>query len=351
MKLQELTNTLINESYTFNLLLQFENSAFRVHTNEEQIITTLSDYFAEWVINDCDLAITDVYAYNQETPEFGFDYTEYRESPEKRIKEIFFDEDDIRVVKKTKTGVHFIISPENWIAVGPLLANTNQLINYINAIFMELQLDDNSLLFHAAGISKNGKGLVIAAPSGKGKSTTALNLMNHGLDFVSNDRVIIRNNTGDFSMIGVPKHPRVNPGTLLNNDKVKYLLREPERFDGMSREEIWNIEEKYDAVIPDCYGSEKFQLKAEAKGLLIIDWENSNEDTVIEELDLTSRMDLLPAIMKKPSLMTPRKHDEKKNITDKEYVDFLKDLPVYILKGNKDPETGQTLVMDKFFRD
>ncbi len=343
--LQEVKSTRLKEEIT----LSFHGRNYRILSNEAVLITVLKTYFNEWVSTNSDHPVATITAWQSEIPDFGLDYQQYRESPTKRIKEAFADADGYRIVKKIKTGVHFVIGASEWFAFGPLTTFPNQLINFVNAIFMEVNLRDNAYLFHAAGVAQNQHGIVIAAQSGKGKSTTSLLLMNKGLDFVSNDRIILQKKENKYTMIGVPKHPRVNPGTLLNNPKIKPLLKAPERFANKTQEEIWNWEEKYDVVIPEIYGASKFSLAAETKALLIIDWGEEETELRLEKLDLHTRPDLLAAIMKKPSLMTPAIHSQKKDLSEHDYLAFLNDLPVYQLRGKKDPEKGVALIMKKFF--
>lgn len=343
--IQEVKNTALTEEIT----LCFYGKNYRILSNEAALINELRSYFSEWISTKNEEPTATITAWQSETPDFGLDYQQYRESPKKRIKEAFADVDGFRIVKKLKTGVHFAIGKNEWFAFGPLTKYPNQLINFVNAIFMEINLAGNAYLFHAAGVALNQQGIVIAAQSGKGKSTTSLLLMNEGLDFVSNDRIILQKKEKGYTMIGVPKHPRVNPGTLLNNPKIKPILKAPERFANKTRNEIWNWEEKYDVLIPEIYGAGKFTLAAEAKAFLIIDWGEEENELRLEKLDLANRTDLFPAIMKKPSLMTPNIHAEKKDLSAEDYLTFLNDLPVYQLRGKIDPKKGLHLILKEFF--
>ena len=350
MKFTKLVKDIKSTNLSVSVTLQFNEQCYTIKSNDPALITALKSYFKEWLSDNTKQATATITAWQCETPDFDLDYTEYRETPEKRIKEAFAEIDNFRIVKKIKTGVHFAIGDNEWMAFGPLTTYPNQLINFVNAIFMEVNLHGNAFLFHAAGVAKNNEGIVIAAQSGKGKSTTSLFLVNAGLDFISNDRVILQKENKDFTMIGVPKHPRVNPGTLLNNAQISHLLKEPERFEGKSEEEIWNWEEKYDVVIPDIYGKEKFKLSAKAKAFLIIDWGEDDSPLRLEKINLATRPDLLPEIMKKPSLMTPHIHALKKDCSAQDYLNFIDGLPVYILKGKINPQEGIALILQQFFQ-
>ena len=350
MDIRECLETIKSAKLIWTLNLVFNDRNYLVKANSPGLVETLKDYFKEWVADPIpDVPVYTVLAMDSKVPEFKVEFTDYIEQGKTRIKESYFDDGEYRVVRKVKTGVHFVVSPTKKIALGPLEKNSNQLINFINVIFMENELQGNTYLFHAAAVSKEGAGIVIAAQSGKGKSTTALHLMKADLTFTSNDRVILKKKKGSFTMYGVPKHPRVNPGTLLNNPVLKHLLKDPERFENMPKEELWNWEEKYDAVIHDIYGPDKFALKASAKAFLIIDWGDSDDGLSLEELDLKTYPEILPAIMKAPSLMAPDQHEQKKDLSGDDYTKFLEGLPVYRLVGKVDPEKAIELVTAKFF--
>ena len=70
----------------------------------------------------------------------------------------------------------------------------------------------------------------MAGFSGAGKSTLALHVMSLGATFVSNDRVMVAetpaNDSGAPMMYGVAKHPRINPGTAMNNPDLAVAARD-----------------------------------------------------------------------------------------------------------------------------
>lgn len=342
-------------NWSHKAIFSFNNKLYGVLSDDVALVNELKSYFKEWLFVGNAPKDTVQFVRCLEVVDLDFDtaFKDYHEVGKKRVKEVYADIEDYRLVKKTKTNVHFGVcfSRPDWWAFGPLSTNPNQLINFITAIFMQDELVGDSMLFHAAAVAKNGSGIVLAAPSGKGKSTTALNLLNEGLDFVSNDRVVLKDNAGDLEMIGVPKHPRVNPGTLLNNHKVKHLLKKPERFEGLSESEVWNWEEKYDVLVDEVYGAQKFPLSAVCDAILIIDWEvDSDIDGLyIEPIELSERKDLLPAIMKTPSLMTPRVHAERLKESESDYLNFLDSHAVFVLKGKRAPEEAVELILDTFF--
>ena len=190
-------------------------------------------------------------------------------------------------------------------AVGPCMDNLNQVVNFINNRYIEWLLCRGCLLGHAAGIIWNGRGLAMAGFSGAGKATLALHIMSRGAAFVSNDRLMIESRDGDgLYMYGVAKLPRINPGTILNNPSLISIMseEEQERFGSMPREELWELEHKYDAPIDECFGADLFVLDAPMNALAILNWRPDGGATSVRKVDIAERRDLLPAFMKSTGL-------------------------------------------------
>src|SRR5207237_28767 len=127
----------------------------------------------------------------------------------------YADTCDGRVVTKTRTGMQFLLSRNELVAIGPCRQNPNQIVNFIISQYLGRRVDEGWALCHAAGVALQDRGMGIAARAGAGKSTLALHLMSSGLSFMSNDRLLIRKFGPRTELAGVPKMPRVNPGTLL----------------------------------------------------------------------------------------------------------------------------------------
>lgn len=70
-------------------------------------------------------------------------------------------------------------------------------------------------LLHAAGISKNGKGLLFIGQTHAGKTTTALNLIMSGWELLSNDVVLVRKVGETFIAYPVPDVVTIRPKTLI----------------------------------------------------------------------------------------------------------------------------------------
>ncbi|GKT31407.1 HprK-related kinase B like protein, partial [Aduncisulcus paluster] len=168
--------------------------------------------------------------------------------------------------------------------------------------------------------------IAMAGFSGMGKSTLALHLMSRGTTFVSNDRIMAEENaegnSNSLTMYGVAKQPRINPGTALNNPDLSCI------------EELWELEHKYDALIDECYGKNKFILKAPLSGLVILNWQRDNSETEIKIVDPKKRKDLLPAFMKGTGLFYLPDSPENEMDPDVDaYADFLSKTTLIEISG------------------
>ncbi|MFW5499811.1 MULTISPECIES: HprK-related kinase B [unclassified Maridesulfovibrio] len=326
-----------------SLFIDFGGCVIETRVNSSDLLTDLNNYFKEFLVDaeKGDILIT---AHECPAVDLGLEYTVKQPDPGKtKIKEEFHDLPDGRVVYKRLTGMIFVFGGGENIAIGPCIENSNQLINFINNRFIEFKLNNGCYLGHAAGVIENGRGIAMAGFSGMGKSTLALHLMSRGTTFVSNDRIMAEENAEDngnsLTMYGVAKQPRINPGTALNNPDLSCIVapEDKEKFISMPKEELWELEHKYDALIDECYGKDKFILKAPMSGLVILNWQRDNSETEIKIVDPKERKDLLPAFMKGTGLFYLP--DSPKNEMDPDvdaYADFLSKTTLIEISGGVD---------------
>jgi HprK-related kinase B len=319
------------------LLLQLEGCVIKIQSNSTELIQRLSEYYRGFIGGRTpDLSVM---AFETDEPVFGHEFIKKEPEPGKtRIKEEYFDLKDGRIVRKLLTGMHFVFGRGINIAVGKCVDNYNQVVNFINNRYIESMLKSGCMLFHSAGVVLKSKGLAIAGFAGKGKSTLALNLVGRGMKFLSNDRVMVKSHDGGVTMYGIPKLPRINPGTVLASPMLKSVIPEKERaeFESIHPDKLWELEHKYDVDIAAIFGADRFVLTADLMALVIINWDReSGAPFALNEVDLERRLDLVRAYMKSPGLFFEMSGDiTPPDFSERAFVNVMKNVRVYEITGS-----------------
>ena len=316
--------------------LSMGDCRFMVMTNSEKLARELAIYFAPFLNSrdDADIFIT---ALQSEVPDLGLCFQVKEPDPGKtKIKEEWVDVPGGRVIRKRLTGLHFLFGNGENLAVGDCEANPNQVVNFINNRFIERKLGDGCLLAHAAGVAVCESGMAMAGFSGMGKSTLALHLVSRGVTFVSNDRLMISPGSPVPVMFGVAKHPRINPGTALNNPDLSSIISPEDtvRFQTMPPEELWNLEQKYDALIDRLFGQDRFILHCPMRFLVLLNWRRDGSATRMHEIDIRQRHDLLAAFMKDTGLFFQPENGYAPTVED--YAEALAGCRVFEISGGVD---------------
>ncbi|MAW08392.1 MAG: HprK-related kinase B [Halobacteriovoraceae bacterium] len=226
-----------------------------------------------------------------------------REGGKSGRKDAVCDLEGARLIRKVRSGVSFVQAPGVAIALGPLEAHESTVINFINTQVLNACLRESWQLAHAAAVTDGARTLAISGLSGGGKSTSILRMMDlEGTRFLSNDRVLIKGGT-PARALGIPKHPRINPGTILGNLRLTGLIPEDRAaaLRALPAAELWDFEEKYDLIIPEVYGPGRMQLDGPLTDFWVLNWSReSDQPTRVAPVTLSERPDLLSAIMKSP---------------------------------------------------
>lgn len=326
---------------------RFGGCLVALECNEPELADALDAYFRDFAApaGAADLRIAALET--QATP-LALPFLDWpRDGGKRGRKDTFADRGDCRVLRKLRTGMQFLIAPDRLVAFGPCRANLNQVINFAISQYMGWLLDRGWRLCHAAGVARDGRGLAISAASGGGKSTLALHLVSRGWDFVSNDRLLLKAEDGAVLQAGVPKQPRVNPGTLLHNPDLTALLP-PARRDALGRldtETLWRLEEKYDVPIAAVFGPGRFRLQAPLAALVLLSWRLDDAGpTRLRPVALDRRPDLLAALAKAPGPFYRARSGRFARPDDPldhaAYARLLAGVPVYELSGRVDFEAA-----------
>lgn len=284
--------------------LQFDDRVYQVKSNSSVLLQALSNYFDGYESDSLTADIT-IYLHQDEVRSTGLLWQDWpREAGKTRQKEQYCDTEDGRWIHKMKTGMILFQHLTAPLAVGPCKEHLSQTVNFIiNQHINHLQ-HQGGLICHAACLQIAQQGIAIAAMSGGGKSTTMLKLLDlPDSKFISNDRLFIFNEEQRTLAKGVPKQPRVNPGTLLHNPKLVNILS-PERqaqLQSMAPQTLWQLEEKYDVMVADVYGKIKLGHSAPLVHVVLLNWQPGGDaPVVINRISLDERPDLIKAIAKSP---------------------------------------------------
>lgn len=330
------------------LWLDIGSVAVHLRSNSAELLDELSRYFADLVVAPSARADIRITALETEPPRFPVEYRDWPREPGKvGKKERYADALDGRIVFKTRTGMQFLLSADELMAVGPCLKNPNQVINFVISQYLGRRLDESWVLCHAAGVAYGGLGIGIAARAGAGKSTLALHLISTGLSFVSNDRLLVKKAGALTELAGVPKMPRVNPGTLLHNPDLAALLPAERRnaLERMDPGELWQLEEKYDVMVRDVYGPGRCLYRAPLRALIVLNWARAADKAArFEPVQIGGRPDLLGLVMKSPGVFhrdaEGRGAAETAAPDPDAYVRALDGVPVYEATGRADFDVG-----------
>ena len=286
------------------LHLALEDCRLRVRSNSAELLAALRGYFSHVVAAPARPDI-DTIAIERAAPEPGVEFIDWQREPGKTgRKDSYADIPGGRLIRKVRTGMVFLQSAGPRIAAGPCRQYDNQLINFINSQYMTWLQHRGWLICHAAGLVYRGRCLGIAGFSGGGKSTLMLQLLDQkDVAYLTNDRLFIHAGDGAPLARGIPKLPRVNPGTIVHNPRLQPLIpaAQREHLLGLRSGELWKLEQKYDVDIARLYGPGRIVSEAPLGGFLILNWRrDSNAATAITPVDLATRPDLLAAVMKSP---------------------------------------------------
>jgi HprK-related kinase B len=329
------------------LCLQLLNYRLSIRSNSARFMERMQSYFSHVLVEADAAAKAELIAIERGVVDPGVEFTDWQREPGKTgRKDAIHDLPGGRLVQKVRTGMLFLQSEHSLVAAGPCLEYDNQVINFINSQFLNWLQQDGYSLCHAAALSRNGSGLAIAGLSGGGKSTLMLNLLDdEATSYVTNDRLLVRRQEKVIHAVGIPKLPRINPGTIVNNPRLSPMLEERTRRKllQLDKAELWNLEQKYDVDIEDLYGSGRIQHETSLQRFLVLNWQHdAAEQLRLARVDLLTRPDLLSAIMKPsgPFYVDAGGHfNDDDTVPDaRAYLDALSGVDIYEASGQVDFE-------------
>lgn len=275
---------------TARIELRFLACTVAVETDSLRLAARLESYFAPYLSPGGAPADVELRAL-AETPVYdAARMRPWRPSPGRRLKERSYDtEDGVRFILKDRTGMLIVLGGAEKRIAGDVEAHANQVINLIGTLFGLSLLDQGYVMVHASAVvgRRDRRALVFLGNSGSGKSSVALRLVERGgFDFLSNDRVLMRAGAVDVDAAGLPKQPRVNPGTLLASKALARLLPRARRrlYSALPPAELWQYEEKTDVDVERDLGARSL-LSATLGRIYALQWRADDEGLGERALD------------------------------------------------------------------
>jgi len=345
----------------FTLSLTFNGLTLHVLADNAALLNYLGDYYAALTCSDTTSSTAQqtalrVFLVNQRPNTNGVGWTPVKRSKISPLglKEAYLDTPDGRWIHKVRSGIALFQSLTDPLAIGELTQHRSQVVNFINNQFLNQQQRCGYLLGHASAFERQGGVTAIAASSGGGKSTLMLKAMEtESVRFLSNDRILFQPDSGQIDVLGVPKHPRVNPGTLMNSPRLVNLLPAEERrhFAGMSKRQLWNIEQKHDVLIDHAYGKNKAALSGSLENLILLDWLlDSTAPTALTPVDIEQTPEALEGLRKSSGAFFQQAdgHFPDEHLPDcQHYAEHLRGVEVMQLTGSVDFERAIALLQLK----
>ena len=342
------------------LSLTFKGLTLHVLTDDPALLDYLSNYYIALTAiaprpSPTQHTALRVFLVNQPAETHGIDWipVQRNKASPLGLKEAYWDCPQGRWIHKIRTGIALLQSLTEPLAIGHLAQHRSQVVNFINNQFLNHQQRCGYLLGHASAFESQGAVTAIAASSGGGKSTLMLKaLEKESARFLSNDRILFQPGNAQIDVLGVAKHPRVNPGTLLNSSRLAKLLPADERrrFGSMSEHKLWDIEQKYDVLIDHAYGKNKTVLCGRLDHLILLDWSlASTSPTALMPVDIEQTPKSLEGLRKEPGPFFQQKDGRfpRQQTPDcQHYAEHLKGVQVMRLTGTIDFERATELLQN-----
>jgi HprK-related kinase B len=258
-----------------------------------------------------------------------------------RGKEAFMDLPSGRLVRKLRSGISISIQEDSWSSFwtlrGPVSRNFSQLVNLIGTAYGLHLLDNGGSMIHASAVCDSaGRTIAVMGQSGVGKASVAVRLLERGFDFVSNDRVILEPHLTGRTVVahGLPKLPRVNPGTLLDGEKTRFVLdaASQDLYAALPREELWKIREKHDIDVTNVLGR-RWLLSGDLKAALVLNWRHDGEGLDFQRLSPGQALTELKLISQSFGVFDMRLLSR----ADTALAETARRVPVYRVTGRRDP--------------
>lgn len=295
--------------------LRFLHERIDVETNSLRAAIRLQHYFSAFLARDRSRADTVLNA-RHEKPAYDASRMKVWQRPsrpDREPKESYYDAGATRFILKNRTGMLIKLRDADAAIIGDVDKNLNQVVNLVGMLFGRSLVRRGYAMLHASAVVETGSDMVTVflGNSGSGKSSLALQLIERGgYDFLSNDRVLLRVEKGRVHAVGIPKKPRVNPGTLLASKSLSKLLSPRKRpmYERLPAEELWDIEDKTDVDVGRSFGVRE-RLDGTLARAYSLAWRQSGEGFDARPLDPELALEAMRVTAKDFGVFDPQRED------------------------------------------
>lgn len=314
------------------LLLRFGDVVVAVNAEDDRLRERLASYFRGFGANEGALGKPDV---KIDASALHSDVALIEFAPwDARGKDSYADVVGRRFIRKDRTGVLISVNKRHWTIEGDLSRNFSQFVNLVGTAYGLTVLDRGGAMLHASAVTRDGCSLAFIGNSGSGKSSTAVRLLELGFDFLSNDRLILEARPKTIIAYGVPKLPRVNPGTLLSGRRTRSLLdtSKRQRYQQLAPEQLRAVEDKYDLDVGAILGS-RWELTSQLGCAIVLAWTPGGQGLSFQRLDADQALEAMRATAKSFGAFDRRLSERK----DDALLTAAKRVPVYRVTGQFNP--------------
>jgi HprK-related kinase B len=280
------------------LHLKFLDFRIDVETNSLRAASRLQSYFRAYMVAPGAAPNMRLCAMRAR-PEYDESSLRAWEPPSgaRPAKESYYDRGGVRFILKNRTGMLIKLREAEAAIIGDLDRNLNQTVNLIGTLFGLSLIDRGYAMFHASAVVRHDgdDAMIFLGNSGSGKSSLALQLMERGsFDYVSNDRVLVKVTRRGVHVVGLPKRPRVNPGTLLASSRLSRLLHPSKRpmYADMDIESLWGVEDKHDVDVTRTLGARE-RLEGRLTVAYSLEWKPAGHGLHLEPLGAAAALEAM----------------------------------------------------------
>jgi HprK-related kinase B len=258
--------------------------------------------------------------------------------PAREPKESYYDRGAVRHILKNRTGMFITLAEHEASIVGDIDRHLNQVVNLANTLFGLSLVDKGYAMVHASAVARRDSDevAIFMGNSGSGKSSLALYVIERGgYDYISNDRVLLKTHRSGVHVVGLPKKPRVNPGTLLGSSRLSRLLRPKKRgrYAKMAQADLWSVEDKHDVDVGRALGVAE-RLDGQLSACYALDWRPGDRGRNIVPLDDVEAFSALRVVAKDFGAFDVKR--ERRN-TDMEYRRLARAMSISRVTGEAAP--------------